>query len=156
MKKTFTLLWIMTIGCIAFVFTGCNNKKLMNDDVIVNRVTDIYNDMASRYNASPQSDVARQLDSLYCSKEWNKLVSDIYKKDANIDGVGFFEADHWVMGQDFQNVSADSIIVENFTGDTATVSLNLHNCGTTTIVRLSMVEEDNEWKTTTTSTGKRA
>ena len=146
MKKTFTLLWIMAIGCIAFVFTGCNNKKLMNDDVIVNRVTDIYNDMASRYNASPQSDVARQLDSLYCSKEWNKLVSDIYKKDANINGVGFFEADHWVMGQDFQNVSADSIIVENFTGDTATVSLNLHNCGTTTIVRLSMVEEDNEWK----------
>ena len=146
MKKSIAMLWVSAVCCMAAVLVGCKHAAQADEMSVINRVSAIYDDVAARYNANPPATVASQLDSLYCSKDWNETVSAILEKDAKTEGVGFFEADHWVMGQDFQNVSADSIVVESQEGDTISATLNLHNCGTTTHVRLSMVEENGEWQ----------
>ena len=146
MKKSIAMLWVSAVCCMAAVLVGCKHAAQADEMSVINRVSAIYDDVAARYNANPPATVASQLDSLYCSKDWNETVSAILEKDAKTEGVGFFEADHWVMGQDFQNVSANSIVVESQEGDTISATLNLHNCGTTTHVRLSMVEENGEWR----------
>ena len=60
--------------------------------------------------------------------------------------MGFFEADYWVMGQDWGDLSVSDVQVTSMTDSTATVNLNLHNLGNPTAVRLEMRLEDGSWK----------
>jgi hypothetical protein len=86
----------------------------------------------------------KNLAPLYCSKDWNVMLAAIAEADKDKD-MGFFDADYWVMGQDYQDISADNIKVERQTEQEATAMLDLHNCGNVIQVRLSLVLEDGQW-----------
>ena len=88
------------------------------------------------------------LDSLYCSQDWNEWVGRVneFDKQHNDGMVGFFDADYWIMGQDWQDLGVSDVAVTAMTDSTATVALNLHNCGSVTPVRLEMVKEADEWR----------
>ena len=88
------------------------------------------------------------LDSLYCSQDWNEWAGRVneFDKQHNDGMVGFFDADYWIMGQDWQDLGVSDVAVTAMTDSTATVALNLHNCGSVTPVRLEMVKEADEWR----------
>ena len=49
------------------------------------------------------------------------------------------------MGQDFSELSISDVAVESINGSRATVVMMLHNCGSATPVRLTMVYERGNW-----------
>ena len=115
--------------------------------VIENRVKAIYESVALAYpdvpDLTPSND---SLDLAYCSMEWQTLVEMINAKDADdASSEKFFDSDYWIMGQDYQNISATDIKAEVKDNTHADATLNLHNCGKTTKVRLEMVFERGEW-----------
>ena len=138
-KKTIGL--VMLTGAM-LLSVGCTPKHATEEDV-VNRVADIYRQVADAYtHDNPDT---RRLNSLYCSKEWNLLTLIIDSIDSNLGEIGFFDADYWVMGQDYEDISADSIRVEKMVADSASVMIRLHNLGNLIPVRLKMVNEQGNW-----------
>ena len=121
------------------------------DAYIVQRVESIYADVFAEYNAAneeeneaiPQSSP----DEKYCSDSWNKLLLQVSEFDQqhNPDDIGFFDADYWVMGQDFQDLSISNVKLTNHDGDEAEVEFDLHNSGQVTHVRLELDYERGNW-----------
>lgn len=116
---------------------------------VVQRVNDIYTQVFDYYgNVLTTSTLSSldNIDSLYCSADWNAWVARL-DNDVEQNGVmGFFDADYWIMGQDWGDLSVSDMRVTQMTATTATVELNLHNLGNVTPVRLEMVLEDGTWK----------
>lgn len=113
------------------------------------RVEHIYNKVFAVY-ARAENDLSvlneTNFDGLYCSDDWNQTVAKVTEKDSkNDDEIGFFDADYWVMGQDFSELSISDVAVESINGSRATVVMMLHNCGSATPVRLTMVYERGNW-----------
>lgn len=127
---------------------------------VLARVKAIYDHAAKAYANDGSEGTDTNLDELYCSKDWNATVRAVYEKDMATDGMGFFEADYWVMGQDVDDYRADGFKVERIFSsldpevgepkevnpiDRAGVVFNLHNCGTTKEVRIELVKENGKW-----------
>lgn len=126
-----------------------------------NRVRDIYADVFRVYN---REDSLRNLDLLgddpgaiahrnefidkYCSKDWGKLVSKIAEIDSlsHRNEQGFWEADYWIMGQDWHNLSISDVKVQSCADNQAIVTFQLHNFDTAKPVTLKMVNEDGQWR----------
>lgn len=170
MMKHFVLLLTL-----ALVIGGCRNQsqdseKVAAETTVVNqesdaevvkqRVQEIYSEVFKEYNLE---DSLRNLDQLeglgayarsgefcrnYCSQEWNGLVSQIAEIDSMYhDGeLGFWEADYWIMGQDWHQLSISDVEVLSVTPSQAAVNLNLHNLDNVKPVVLLLVKENDTWK----------
>ena len=90
---------------------------------VIDRVDSIYCYMEKAYGSNIMN--RAKLDSLFCSNSWNEKVEAIYEMDKEVDGIGFFDADYWVMGQDFDKITHKDITVQNLTETEAVVSLSL-------------------------------
>ncbi len=115
------------------------------------RVREIYDAVIATYtpDATGQTISKARLDERFCSDDWLAALKAVGEKDKNLEGeIGFFEADYWVMGQDFQNLKAENIKVESISPEEgkATVTLDWHNCGSVTKIKVDLVFENNEWK----------
>ena len=150
------LLYILVIVALSACSTSINADKgdgsaAIDTAVLVQRVTDIYEVALWQYNdmdAHGSAEIWIYVDSLFCTADWNswvRRVTDFDMKE-NSGTVGFFEADYWIMGQDWNELSISDMKVTAMTDSTATVELNLHNCGSVTPVRLEMKHEEGEWK----------
>lgn len=159
---------------VAFALCGCQNQAGNNDkaaaesvenqqsdaDVVASRVQEIYSAVFKVYN---QEDSLRNLDiqmendswksrakfnSDYCSKGWNALLAKVNEVDSlqHSGEMGFWEADYWIMGQDWHELSISDVEVLTVTPGEASVQFQLHNCGTTKPVALMLVNEDGVWK----------
>ena len=151
---------IVVLILAALAVLGCSNQSRVTDDVkvqpldtvaVVQTVNDIYTAVFDRYRkARTMFNPIRRgnFDAAFCSSDWNEWLKRVIDYDkVNSEGmVGFFEADYWIMGQDWQDLSVGDVQVMEMTDTTATVAFNLHNCGNVTAVRLEMVNEGNEWK----------
>ena len=124
----------------------------LDTGLVVQRVNDIYTQVFDLYGkASATSDFSslENIDSLYCSADWNEWVARVndFDRQHEDDGmIGFFDADYWIMGQDWQDLSVSDVHVMSMTDSTAVTEMNLHNCGNVTVVRLEMALEDGDWK----------
>lgn len=124
-------------------------------DALKARVEAIYADVTSVYNkCNEQGDglnlkpiTDAQFDKKYCSDNWNSLLEEVAAIDnANPEGeMGFFDADYWIMGQDFADLSVSDVKVKQIEGNDAMVVFNLHNSGNVTRVKLDMVFERGDW-----------
>lgn len=151
--------WIV-MAVAAAVMAACSHRAAVEDSKdgnldtmsVVHRVNDIYEGVFDYYGKVFITSTLSSLDnidSLYCSADWNAWVSRVHDFDCKHedDGMmGFFDADYWIMGQDWQDLSISDIRVIDLTDLAATVELNLHNCGSTIPVRLEMVMEDGLWR----------
>ena len=170
MMKHFVLLLTL-----ALVIGGCRNQsqdseKVAAETTVANQETDaedvkqrvqeIYSEVFKEYNLE---DSLRNLDQLeglgayarsgefcrnYCSQEWNGLVSQIAEIDSMYhDGeLGFWEADYWIMGQDWHQLSISDVEVLSVTPSQAAVNFNLHNLDNVKPVVLLLVKENDTWK----------
>ena len=126
---------------------------------ITQRVEEIYGTVFKEYN---REDSLRNLDQLdddpgamghmqefidnYCSSEWRRLMRQIDEIDSVNDGQGYWEADFWIMGQDWHQLSISDVKVQACTGSEAVVELKLHNFDAAKPVTLKMVKEDGAWR----------
>jgi len=129
-------------------------------DEVASRVQEIYATVFKVYN---EEDSLRNLDipmengvwenrdrfnKDFCSKEWNRLLARVNEIDSlNHEGeMGFWEADYWIMGQDWNNLSISDVEVLTVTQNEAFVQLKLHNMDAVKAVGLPLVKEDGTWR----------
>lgn len=135
-------------------------NQIADAEAVQQRVQEIYSDVFKEYNLE---DSLRNLDMLdgpgasarrgdfnrnYCSREWNDLSRQIREIDSlyHADELGFWEADYWIMGQDWHQLSISDIVVLNVSPTEADVKFMLHNLGEAKPVALILVKEDGIWK----------
>ena len=159
---------------VAFAMCGCHGQAVNNDkvaadavvnqeadaDAVAKRVKEIYQAVFKEYNLE---DSLRNLDQLeglgayehrgefnrnYCSHEWNRLSRLIDEIDSlyHSDELGFWDADYWIMGQDWHNLSISDVEVLSVTPTEASVQFQLHNFDSSKPIGLHMVFEDGVWK----------
>ena len=136
-------------SCSTSGSNGQSTQEQSDSTAIAQRVYDIYEQVFGYYDHSQGSpSISGKTDSMYCSHNWNLWLNRVHTADAKIeDGtIGFFDADYWIMGQDWQDLSVSDVHVVTMTDSTAMTELKLHNCGSVTDVRLEMVQENGEWK----------
>lgn len=165
---------IIMLMAVAFALFGCQNQAAKNDttaietnenqvpdsNAIVNRVQEIYQAVFKEYNLE---DSLRNQDILegqgahahryefsknYCSSEWDRLLHQIDEIDSLYHGgeLGFWEADFWIMGQDWHELSISDLEVLSATPDQTSVRFQLHNLGGSKPVVLQLIKEDGMWK----------
>ncbi len=165
------LIWSVVMVCALCGCHGQNESKgaanaesAVNQEadtvVIKQRVKEIYDEVFKEYNLE---DSLRNLDQLeglgayarrgefcrnYCSREWNDLVGKIAEIDSLYHGgeLGFWEADYWIMGQDWHQLSISDVNVLSATPTQAAVEFKLHNLDNVKPVALMLVNEDGTWK----------
>lgn len=135
-------------------------NQIADAEAVQQRVQEIYSDVFKEYNLE---DSLRNLDMLdgpgasarrgdfnrnYCSREWNDLSRQIREIDSlyHAGELGFWEADYWIMGQDWHQLSISDIEVLNVSPTEADVKFMLHNLGEAKPVALILVKEDGIWK----------
>ena len=135
-------------------------NQIADAEAVQQRVQEIYSDVFKEYNLE---DSLRNLDMLdgpgasarrgdfnrnYCSREWNGLSRQIREIDSlyHADELGFWEADYWIMGQDWHQLSISDIEVLNVSPTEADVKFMLHNLGEAKPVALILVKEGGIWK----------
>lgn len=135
-------------------------QEVLDTTELETRVRDIYAAVFHVYNLEDSLrnaeepvvdgvlDESNDFNGQYCSHEWNKLVKSINENDVlrHEGEQGFWEADYWIMGQDWGELSVSDIKVFLLKGDSAAVEFQLHNLGNMINVVLDMVHEDGEWK----------
>lgn len=110
----------------------------------------IYADVRRNYPADhsgpPKNDV--DLDVLYCSTDWNRTVESIKEKDAQKrNEMGFFEADYWIMGQDWGDLTPQDIQVTMQDDSHAVITFEMDKMGgSVKKVQLNMVYEQGSWR----------
>ncbi len=173
MKK---LTFIM-IAMTAITFVACGNKTTGNNDngdedsvfmldgpgsvyepteeevgqYALETVQEVYEAVGQAYSSEDWQTQSNELDKEYCSKDWNATVKAVIEKDNQTpDEMGFFDADYWVMGQDFsKKIYATDLNLEKLLMDDtpweAAVTLKLHNFSEIP-VRVNLIYEGGEWK----------
>lgn len=151
MKK---IMWIAVLAvaglsaCTAGGNVESDSEKSLDTVAVVESVNRIYAGALKQYDEADVTKTIINNDSLYCTADWNSWLARVKDYDAkHADGtVGFFEADYWIMGQDWGDLSVSDVKVTEMTDSTAIVQLNLHNLGNVTPVRLEMARENEQWK----------
>jgi len=158
MHKVFLLamavVWLAACSMSSHV-DGGGNRVAVDTTQVVDRVNEIYADVFHYYEylKSPRSKT--QLTGIkppavkFCSHDWNELVTQVTTHDAtslNEGEMGFFDADYWIMGQDWGDLAVSDVHVSSMSDSVATVMLSLHNLGNVTTVRLEMVRERESWR----------
>ena len=145
-----TLMALMGLtACTASTGGGSEAAQVALDtSAVIQRVEEIYAGVFDVYNNTSDLGMPdKGLDSLYCSRDWNNALTAVAEHDKKLsDSMGYWEADYWIMGQDWQDLAISDVRVTRLADTTATVELNLHNCGDVKAVRLEMVQEDGMWK----------
>ena len=173
MKKLTFIMMAMT----AITFVACGNKTTGNNDngdedsvfmldgpgsvyepteeevgqYALETVQEVYEAVGQAYSSEDWQTQSNELDKEYCSKDWNATVKAVIEKDNQTpDEMGFFDADYWVMGQDFsKKIYATDLNLEKLLMDDtpweAAVTLKLHNFSEIP-VRVNLIYEGGEWK----------
>ncbi len=87
-------------------------------------------------------------DEKYMSSEYKRLlakVKTIDKKYEDQGEIGFFDYDHWVCGQDFQNLSM-KVVKTTVDSGKCSADIVITNCGNENSVIVDLVCENGVWK----------
>ncbi len=152
MRRFFTkiVLFSMLFCGIATIFS-CNTKQApapkSTENEVAEAVCNIYDHIFECYGAG--NDSLDVFNRRYLTSNYNKMIDSVRAFDLqHCPGeVGFFEYDHWVMGQDFDKPSytLDTVFVSDTLSDWYWATVTIHNFGDIK-VHLLMMQEDGEWK----------
>ena len=165
---------VILLMALALAICGCHGQAVKSEkaveettvnqmsdaDAVAQRVQEIYGAVFKVYN---EEDSLRNLDiqmendswksrdkfnNDFCSKEWNTLLAKVDEIDSlyHSGELGFWEADYWIMGQDWHNLSISDVKVVSVDEEKAVVEFQLHNFDSAQAMRVVMVKEDDIWK----------
>lgn len=151
---------LMMCGCNGGVHKHSQPSSEQTLDSLVQRVEEIYSSVFKAYNAEDSSrrlgqdtvtSIAQnrdRFDAKFCTREWNDLVQSIHVNDSlfHEGEIGFFEADYWIMGQDWDHLSISDVTLDSIGDTPPVVSFVLHNLGTSKSVNVVLLKEEGSWK----------
>lgn len=90
------------------------------------------------------------LDMAFCTKEWNKLLMAVRRKEFQTNSL-FFEVNRWTMAYDSNLIRFDEFeVADCYIGPnnekTATVNFTVYDPDSYSPVRVELVYEDGQWK----------
>lgn len=147
-KKLFFIVAATTMLC------ACSKANRVKENTldtasVVSQVSNIYNDVFKQYVELNQQEGNKKLvnnDSLYCSADWNRQIARVDSLNQLNGSIDILDVDHWILGQDWGDLSVSDVQVTSMTDSTATVELNIHNLGNVNPVRLDMIVENGAWR----------
>lgn len=151
---------LMMGGCNGGVHKHSQPSSEQTLDSLVQRVEEIYSSVFKAYNAEDSlrrlgqdtvTSIAQnrdRFDAKFCTREWNDLVQSIHVNDSlfHEGEIGFFEADYWIMGQDWDHLSISDVTLDSIGDTPPVVSFVLHNLGTSKSVNVVLLKEEGSWK----------
>lgn len=154
MKKTISAL--VALMAFAFCMNACTNAQAKQNrsdadikEEVAQRVKEIYDIVIPWYN-SHEGDIrsVNDFDERFLSKEMQMMraqMSAILHEKETDDFPPAYDYDHWVMGQDWENLSirTDSVCV--LSPDTAEAYMCITNCGSPQKFMLMMTRDEKEW-----------
>lgn len=87
-------------------------------------------------------------DSRYMSAGYKEALREVKAadKEAEANGeIGFFDADHWIQGQDFQDLKMTVAGIVTDGNDRCKADVDITNCGTTKRIAVVLVNEQGQW-----------
>ncbi len=113
----------------------------------------IYSDVFSWY-AKAEKDISilnkmPDFNAKYMSANYRNVLRQVTAKDKDCEEegmVGFFDYDHWVCGQDFQNLSMDILNMSQPNADTRRFEVDITNLGLKKRIGIDLVYENGQWK----------
>ncbi len=153
MKKIFAIaMSLFLLSCTAHVSQEKSQPRDEEEKEVCESVDSIYSRVFAWYEKAEKDlsllQESPDFESLYTSSDYNKLFREVKAIDDNIpagESVGFFDYDHWVCGQDFQDLSMEIVSYSKAGTGRYNVVVTVSNCGTCSFVRLDMVQEKNRW-----------
>ena len=158
MTRKMFLLLVATVWMVACSMGNqvekSSNHVMQDTAQLVNRVNEIYADVIGYYEYMRSPRARQRLTGIkppalrFCTRDWNNWLEQVANHDANHvqDGeMGFFDADYWIMGQDWGDLAVSDVHVITMTDSVATVEFNLHNLAVVTAVRLELSHERGAW-----------
>ncbi len=144
---------VFALAIIAGTAAGCKQSGKHSEQYIADRVMQIYADAKKVYpphtEEGSQEHADINLDELYCSDDWNRWlekVNDWDNRHIPEGEMGFFDADYWVMGQDWDQMNVKDLKITDITGERAKASFRLEqNEGFDSNVKLILVFERGDW-----------
>ncbi len=85
----------------------------------------------------------------YMSSSYNTLYRRVLAADEAVEKggeIGFFDSDHWICGQDFQNLSATVAKVTRLGAGKCAAEVVVTNCGQRDTLGVDLVKEGESWK----------
>ncbi|MCR4965130.1 MAG: YbjP/YqhG family protein [Bacteroidales bacterium] len=151
---------ILSIFVILALLMSCNNNQKSTDNQNVESdqtaseltaqetVKQIYDEVFSLYNQHPSSEINYdEVNRKYMSQHYLKVDSIVEVIDSKHPyEVGCLDYDHWIMAQDWGNLSYAVESVEEISDTEARVSIIITNFNEKTPLTLLMVKEGDEWK----------
>ena len=92
---------------------------------------------------------AAGLEAAYCSRDYLEVFCQVRAMDdalAREGLIGFFDYNHWTGAQDRSGYSFKIKNINTSGKDRAMATVHVHNCGTVTKVKLTLIQEDGFWK----------
>lgn len=150
MKRLFSKSIIMAfVACCVVASYSCNRKPVPSSkaDEVASAVCKMYDYVFECYRAG--NDSLDVFNRRYLTADYNKMIDSVRAFDSihHAEECGFFEYDHWIMGQDWDKptYTLDTVFVSDSLVDWYWATVTINNFGTTQ-VHLLMVPEDGEWK----------
>lgn len=147
MKKiVFALIAILAV-------ISCAEKRSEADveKEVAQRVQEIYDTVIPWYNSSNSYQSENDFDERFLSKEMQamrKIAEAVLRKlreRGDDDIPPGYDYDHWVMGQDWDDLSIKTDSIHVLSPDTAEAYMFITNCGQTQNFMLLMARGDKEW-----------
>lgn len=157
MKKTISAL--IALMAFAFCMNACTNAQAKqnrsDDDIkeeVARQVKEIYDTVIPWYN-SHEGDIrsVNDFDERFLSKEMQMMraqvgaiLRELHEKGEDDIPPGY-DYDHWVMGQDWENLSIRTDSIRVLSPDTAEAYMCITNCGYPQKFMLMMTRDEKEW-----------
>lgn len=154
MKKTISAL--VALMAFAFCMNACTNAQAKQNrsdgdikEEVARRVKEIYDIVIPWYN-SHEGDIrsVNDFDERFLSKEMQMMraqMSAILHEKETDDFPPAYDFDHWVMGQDWENLSIKTDSIHVLSPDTAEAYMCITNCGSPQKFMLMMASDEKEW-----------
>lgn len=148
MKRIYAIAILL---CGIAVIYSCNTKPAptpkSTEDEVAEAVCKIYDHIFESYcDGNDSLDVFNQR---YLTSDYLKMIDSVKAFDLQHrpGEVGFFEYDHWIMGQDWDKptYTLDTVSASDTLSNWYWATVTIHDFGTTK-VHLLMMQEDGEWK----------
>lgn len=151
MKKTlfFVLVLIMTsCGSRQQTETLKEESTIVEDISAEQAVREIYDEVFKVYNTLSETEIiAADFDHKFMSAEYLATDSIVCEIDKKYPGeIGFHDYDHWIRGNNWENLSYEITSMNNISDNEAMVSMVVLNCGQKEPIKVKMVKENGAWK----------
>lgn len=161
MRKLLILSLVLALaGCSQTSNNGSQESSAVDTTAVADnqeqtaevRLQAIYADVFGWYAKAEKSpEVLQQMpdfDEQYMSAGYKDALHKVQAvdKQAEADGeIGFLDSDHWIQGQDFQNLKMSVIGVKPDGNDRCKADVDITNCGTTKRIAVVLVKENGQW-----------